>query len=58
MDTSLLTTDSATQCEFNITPSDLEREHSHDIPSHHTNNTGIHFYSKHKYRDTFSDAHI
>ena len=22
------------------------------------NNTGIHFYSKHKYRDTFGDAHI
>ena len=26
-----------------------------DIPQ---NNTGIHFYNKHKYRDTFGDAHI
>ena len=26
-----------------------------DIPQ---NNSGIHFYSKHKYRDTFGDAHI
>ena len=58
MDTSLFTTDTATQCEFNITPSDLDTEHSHDIPSHHNNNTGIHCYSKHKYRDTFGDAHI
>ena len=22
------------------------------------NNTGIHFYSKHKYRDTFRDTHV
>ena len=22
------------------------------------NNTGIHFHSKHKYRDTFGDAHV
>ena len=58
MDTSLFTTDTATQCEFNITPSNLDTEHSHDIPSHHNNNTGIHCYSKHKYRDTFGDAHI
>ena len=58
MDTSLFTTDTVTQCEFNITPSNLDTEHSHDIPSHHNNNTGIHCYSKHKYRDTFGDAHI
>ena len=51
MDASLFTTDTATQCEFSITPSDLDSEHSHDLPSHHNNNTGIHFYSKHKYRD-------
>ena len=43
---------------FNITLSDLDTEHLHDIPSHHNNNTGIHYYSKHKYRDTFGDAHI
>ena len=58
MDASLFTTDTATQCEFSITPSNLDPEHSHDIPSHHNNNTGIHFYSKHKYRDTFGDTHI
>ena len=58
MDASLFTTDTATQCEFNITPSDLDTEHSHEIPSHQNNNTSIHFYSKHKYRDTFGDAHI
>ena len=49
MDASLFTTDTAIQCEFNITPSDLDTEHLHDIPSHHNNNTGIHCYSKHKY---------
>ena len=58
MDASLFTTDTATQFEFNITPSNLDTEHSHDIPSHHNNNTGIHFYCKHKYRDTFGDTHI
>ena len=58
MDASLFTTDTATLCEFNINPSDLDTEHSHNISSHHNNNTGIYFYSKHKYRDTFSDAHI
>ena len=25
---------------------------------HSHNNTGIHFYGKHKYRDTFGDAHV
>ena len=58
MDASLFTTDTVTQCEFSIIPSNLDSEHSYDIPSHHSNNTGIHFYSKHKYRDTFGDAHI
>ena len=55
-DTSLFTTDTATPCTFNIIPSDLETEAQHDDHSH--NNTSIHFYSKHKYRDTFGDAHI
>ena len=58
MDASLFTTDTATQCEFNITPSNLDAEHSHDIPSHHNNNTGIHFCGKHIYIDTFGDTHI
>ena len=58
MDASLFTTDTATQCVFNITPSDLDTGHSKDTPSHPNNNTSIHFYNKHKYRDTFGDAHI
>ena len=57
-DASLFTTDTSTQCAFNITPLNLETESDkgmNDIPQ---NNTGIHFYSKHKYRDTFGDSHI
>ena len=58
MDASLFTTDTATQCAFNTIPSDLDTESTNDVHSHSDNNTGIHFYSKHKYRDTFGDAHI
>ena len=57
-DASSFTTDTSTQCVFSITPSNLETElkkGTNDIPQ---NNTGILFYSKHKYRDTFGDAHI
>ena len=57
-DASLFTTHTATQCAFNIIPSDLDTEPSNDTPSHSNNNTSIHFHSKHKYRDTFGDAHI
>ena len=59
-DASIFTTDTATQCAFNITPSNLDTEPLNDIPSHHNNNISIHFYSKHRYRDrpTFDDAHI
>ena len=49
-DTSLFTTDTATQCAFNIIPSDLDTESPNNVHSHSDNNTGIHFYSKHKYR--------
>ena len=57
-DTSLFTTDTSTQCALSITALNLETESEkgkNDIPQ---NNTGIHFYSKHQYRDTFGDAHI
>ena len=57
-DASLITTDTSTLCAFNTTPSKLETESQEDIPDHPHNNTGIHFYSEHKYRDTFGDAHI
>ena len=58
MNASLFTTDTSTLCAFNITPSDLETDSQDDVHDHSHNNTGIHFYSKHKYRDTFGDAHI
>ena len=47
-DTSLFTTDTSTQCAFNITLSNLETESEKDMNYTLQNNTGIHFYSKHK----------
>ena len=58
VDASLFTTDTSTQYAFNITASNLETEPEKDTNDIPQNNTGIHFYSKHKYRDTFGDAHI
>ena len=58
VDASLFTTHKSTQCAFNITPSHLETESQEDINESLHNNTSIHFYSKHKYRDTFGDTHI
>ena len=58
MNASLFTTGTATQCAFNIIPSDLDTESPNDVHSHSDNNTGIHFHSKHKCRDTFGDAYI
>ena len=43
---------------INLTPSNLETESVEDTNDSPENNAGIHFYSKHKYRDTFGDAHI
>ena len=57
-DASLFTTDTSTQCAFNITPSNLETESKKDMNDIPQNNTDIHFYSKHKYIDTFGDAHV
>ena len=57
-DASLFTTDTSTQYAFNILPSNLETESVEDTNDTPENNTGIHFYSKHKYRDTFGDAHV
>ena len=57
-DASLFTTDTATPCTFNIIPSGLATAFPNDVHDHSHNNTGIHFYSKHKYRDTFGDAHV
>ena len=58
VDASLFTTDTFTQCAFNITPSNLQTEPVEDTNDTSQNNTGIYFYSKHKYRDTFGDAHV
>ena len=58
VDASLFTTDTSTQCAFNITPLNLEMKSEKDINDTPWNNTGIHFYSKHKYRNTFGDAHV
>ena len=58
VDASLFTADTSTLCAFNIIPSDLETESQDDVYDHSHNNTSIHFYSKHRYRDTFGDAHI
>ena len=57
-DASLFTTGTARQCAFNIIPSDLDTKPSNDAHSHSSNYTGIHFYSKHKYRDTIGDTHM
>ena len=43
-DASLFTTETVTQCAFNIIPSDLDTESPKDVHSHSDNNTGIHFY--------------
>ena len=58
MDASLFTSDTFTQCAFNIIPSTLEMKAENHTEKTSQNNTGIHFHSKHKYRDTFGDAHI
>ena len=43
---------------LHITPLNLETESEKDMNDTPQNNTGIHFYSKHKYRDTFGDVQI
>ena len=56
MDASLFTSDTSTQCALNIIPTNIEtNKPTEETPQ---NNTGIRFHSKHKYRDTFGDAHI
>ena len=58
VDASLFTSDISTQCAFNIISLNLEAETDKLTEETTQNNTGIHFHSKHKYRDTFGDAHI
>ena len=58
MDASLFTSDTSTQCTFNIISTNTEMETDKPTEKIPQNNTGIHFHSKHKYRDTFGDAHI
>ena len=58
MDASLFTSDTTTQCAFNIIPKNTEAETNKPMEETSENNAGIHSHSKHKYRDTFGDAHI
>ena len=58
MDASLFTSDTSTHYAFNIIPTNTEMETDKPIGKTPQNNTGIHFHSTHKYRDTFGDAHI
>ena len=57
-DALLFTSDTSTQCAFNIIPSTLQTEAENHTEITSQNNTGIQFHSKHKYRDTFGDAHV
>ena len=58
VDTSLFTSDTYTQCVFNVVPNNAETETKKPIGEIPQNNTGIHFYSKHAYGDTIGDAHV
>ena len=57
VDASLITGDTSTQCAFNVIPTNTDMETDKPIEKTPQNNTSIHFHSKHKYRDTFRDAH-
>ena len=57
-DSSLFTMDTSTQCHFNITTSDSEIHNQINQNNNDSNSKGIHFYSKHKYRNTFGNVHI
>ena len=57
-DASLFTCDTSTQCAFNIIYPTLETEAENHTEKTSQNNTSIHFHSKHKYRDTFTDAYV
>ena len=57
VDASLFTSDTSTQCAFNIAPINTDIKIDKQIDEIPENNTGIHFHSKHKHRDTFGDAH-
>ena len=58
MDASVFTSDTSTQCAFNVIPTNIKAETYKPMEETFENNTSIHFHSKHKYRDTFGDAHI
>ena len=58
MDASLFTSDTSTQCAFNIVRNNAETETEKPMEEIPQNNTSIHFHNKHKYRDTFRDALI
>ena len=58
MDALLFTSDTDTLSEFNIVPDIIKTETNKPTDEVFQSNTGIHFHNKHKYRNTFVDAHI
>ena len=54
VDASLFTSDTSTQCAFNITPTNTEMEIDKPTEKTPQNNTEIHFHSKHKCTYTVS----
>ena len=58
MDASLFISETSKQCAFNIIPTNIEVETDKPMEETPQNNTSIHFHRKHKYRDTFGDAHV
>ena len=55
---SLFTTDTTTQCDYNISPDVLNSDKLHDNMINTTQPMGIHSQSEHKYRNVFGDSNI
>ena len=58
MDASLLTADTTTPCDYNITEGVLNSDTISERKSNITQPIGIHLQSKHKYRNVFGDSNI
>ena len=58
MDASLFTTDTTTPCDYNISTDILNSKNLHESKTNITQSTGIHFQSKHKYRNAFGNSNI
>ena len=58
VDASLFTTDTTTLCDYNITDNVLNSDTIPESKSKLTQPMGIHYPSKHKYRNVFGDSNI